>query len=178
MPDDTAPVSTSASTSATCAIAARLEETSFDPAAELAALTGEDAGAGAVASFVGQVRAGGGVETLELDYYPGRTERALETIARAAAARWPLLRVRIVHRVGRMDVGEPIVFVGAAAPHRRTALAATAFLIDVLKTQAPFWKKEIGPDGERWVEPTAEDAAAAESWMAGEDPGAGAEDGS
>ncbi len=151
------------------AIDSRIQTEPFDAGAELAALTGSDPECGAVASFVGQVRASGGLETLELEHYPGRTERALVRIAEAAAERWPLSRVRIVHRVGPMPVGEPIVFVGASAPHRRAALAATAYLIDVLKTQAPFWKKEHGQDGgrtfERWVEPTAEDAAAAEQWL-------------
>ena len=151
-------------------IESRIQTEPFDPAAELAALTSAsadaDAGCGAVASFVGQVRAGGGVEALELEHYPGRTEAALARIAEAAAARWPLERVRVVHRVGRMGAGEAIVFVGAAAPHRRAALESTAYLIDVLKTQAPFWKKEIGADFERWVEPTADDAAAADAWLA------------
>jgi molybdopterin synthase catalytic subunit len=146
-------------------IDSRIQTAPFDAGAELAALTGADPDCGAVASFVGQVRAGNGLETLELEHYPGRTERALVRIAEAAAVRWPLSRVRIVHRVGPMQVGEPIVFVGASAPHRRAALAATAYLIDVLKTQAPFWKKEIGPGFARWVEPTAEDAAAAEQWL-------------
>jgi molybdopterin synthase catalytic subunit len=151
-------------------IDSRIQTAPFDAGAELAALTGADPDCGAVASFVGQVRAGGGLEILELEHYPGRTERALVRIAEAASARWPLSRVRIVHRVGPMRVGEPIVFVGAAAPHRRAALAATAYLIDVLKTQAPFWKKEIGASFERWVEPTAEDAAAAEQWLRDEEP--------
>lgn len=151
-------------------IDSRIQTAPFDPGVELAALTGADPDCGAVASFVGQVRAGAGLKILELEHYPGRTERALIRIAEAAARRWPLARVRIVHRVGSMAVGEPIVFVGAAAPHRRAALAATAYLIDVLKTQAPFWKKEYGADFERWVEPTPEDAAAAEQWLADEAP--------
>ncbi|MGD2133032.1 MAG: molybdenum cofactor biosynthesis protein MoaE [Maricaulaceae bacterium] len=148
-------------------IKTRITAESFDPGAELTALTGA-ADAGAVASFVGQVRGDHGVTTLELEHYPGRTDAALDAIARAAAARWDLTQARIVHRVGRMGLGEPIVFVGAAAPHRRAALEAAAYLIDVLKTQAPFWKKEIGADFERWVEPTTDDAAAADQWLAAE----------
>jgi molybdopterin synthase catalytic subunit len=146
-------------------ISTRIQAEPFDAGAELAALVGADPDCGAVASFVGQVRGADGLEALELEHYPGRTERALERIAEAATKRWPLARVRVVHRVGRMAVGEPIVFVGASAPHRRAALEAASFLIDVLKTQAPFWKKEHGEGVARWVEPTAADAAAAEKWL-------------
>ncbi len=147
-------------------IETRIQTEPFDAGAELASLVGADPGCGAVASFVGQVRAGAGLEALELEHYPGRTERALARIAETAMGRWKLSRARIVHRVGRMSVGEPIVFVAAAAPHRRAALEAASYLIDVLKTQAPFWKKEICQGFARWVEPTPEDAAAAERWLA------------
>jgi molybdopterin synthase catalytic subunit len=149
-------------------ISTRIQTEPFDAGAELSALVGADADCGAVASFVGQVRGGDGLVALELEHYPGRTERALERIAEAATARWRLQRVRVVHRVGRMSVGEPIVFVAAAAAHRRAALEATSYLIDVLKTQAPFWKKEHCEGFERWVEPTAADAAAAERWLVDE----------
>lgn len=156
----------------TVTISTTIQTEPFDAGAEFSALVGADADCGAVASFVGQVRAGDGLTALELEHYPGKTQRALERIAQAAAERWPLARVRIVHRVGKMSVGEAIVFVGATAPHRRAALAAASYLIDVLKTQAPFWKKEYGQQNgrtfERWVEPTAEDAAAAEQWLADE----------
>src|SRR5690606_29763596 len=147
-------------------IETRIQTEAFDPGAELAAVVGADPDCGGVASFVGQVRAGARLQALELEHYPGRTERALERIAQAAVERWGLRRARIVHRVGRMKVGEAIVFVAAAAPHRRAALEAASYLIDVLKTQAPFWKKEICDGFTRWVEPTAEDAAAAEKWLA------------
>jgi molybdopterin synthase catalytic subunit len=143
----------------------RVQTAPFDAGAELAALVGSDPQSGAVASFVGQVRAGALLKALELEHYPGRTERALARIAEAAMRRWSLRRSVIVHRVGRMAVGEPIVFVGATAPHRRAALEAASYLIDVLKTQAPFWKKEICEGFDRWVDPTAEDAAAAEAWL-------------
>lgn len=155
---------------ATADITIAVRDAAIDPAEELAALTGADAAAGAVASFVGQVRGDGGLETLVLEQHPAHTKPALARIAEAAAARWPLLAVRVIHRVGRMGVGEPIVFVGAAAPHRRAALEAATFLIDVLKTEAPFWKKEITSDGERWIEPTPEDAAAAARWLATQEP--------
>lgn len=139
----------------------------IDAAAALARLAGADAGAGAVASFLGQVRGGDGVEALELQHYPGATEAALSRIAEAAQARWGLSRALILHRVGRMAVGAPIVFTAAAAPHRRAALEAVAFLIDVLKTEAPFWKKEVTAAGARWVEARAEDNAAAARWLGG-----------
>lgn len=137
----------------------------FDPAAALARLTGADSDCGAVASFVGQVRGGAELIALELEHYPGVTERALERIAAEACDRWDLRQADIVHRIGRMEIGEPIVFVGATAPHRRAALDAVSFMIDVLKTQAPFWKKEYTVSGSTWVEPRADDDAAAAAWL-------------
>jgi len=151
-------------------IHARVQAEPFDPGKELATLVGMDARAGAVASFVGQVREGDELRALVLEHHPALTEPALVRIAEDAAQRWNLARVRITHRVGRMDVGAAIVFVGAAAPHRRAALEAASYLIDVLKTQAPFWKKEITASGERWIEPTPEDAAAAAHWLAAPTP--------
>ncbi len=142
----------------------------LDVAGALAALAGTDAAAGAVASFVGQVRGGDGVETLELQHYPGATEAALGRIAEAASARWGLTRAVILHRVGRMAVGEPIVFTATAAPHRRAALEAVTFLIDVLKTEAPFWKREITTAGARWVEARPDDNAAAARWLTSAEP--------
>ena len=121
-------------------------------------------GAGAVATFSGRVRADDGVTSLELEHYPGMTEAALRRLAEEAVARWTLLGVRIVHRVGPMAPGERIVFVGTAAGHRAGALAACAFLIDRLKTDAPFWKRETRGGERRWVEHRAEDAAAARRW--------------
>jgi molybdopterin synthase catalytic subunit len=138
----------------------------FDAGALLNALTGSDADCGAVANFVGQVRGGGETVALELEHYPGVTEKALERIAAHAAERWNLRRAIIVHRVGKMEIGEPIVFTGAAAPHRRAALEATSFMIDVLKTQAPFWKKEHTRDGAHWVDAREDDNQAAAAWLA------------
>jgi len=146
-------------------IHARIQTEPFDPGQELTALVGRDASAGAVASFVGQVRQSDELQALVLEHHPTLTEPVLVRIAEAAAQRWNLTRVRITHRVGRMDVGAAIVFVGAAASHRRAALEAASYLIDVLKTQAPFWKKEITSSGDRWIEPTPEDAAAAARWL-------------
>ncbi|RYE01363.1 MAG: molybdenum cofactor biosynthesis protein MoaE [Sphingomonadales bacterium] len=129
---------------------------------ELAAL--EERGAGAVATFTGVVRGEGGVTALELEHYPGMTEAALCELAEAATERWTLLGVTLVHRVGKMTPGERIVFVGAAASHRREALDACAYLIDRLKTDAPFWKRERRGEDAAWVEARESDAAAADRW--------------
>jgi molybdopterin synthase catalytic subunit len=136
----------------------------IDAAVELAGV--EAAGAGAVASFTGLVRGDDGVTELELEQYPGMTENVLRQLADAAADRWQLLAVTIVHRVGPMRPGERIVFVGTAAPHRGAALDACAFLIDRLKTDAPFWKRERRGNSSAWVEARASDDAAAAKWRA------------
>lgn len=136
----------------------------FDVGAELARL--EMLGGGGVASFTGIVRGGNGLTALELEHHPGITAAMMRRIAERAAERWPLLGVTAIHRHGRLAPGERIVLVGAASPHRAAALEATAFLIDWLKTRAPFWKKEYFADGtSRWVEARADDDAAAERWM-------------
>lgn len=119
---------------------------------------------GALATFTGIVRADDGVGELTLEHYPGATERALQTLAEEAVARWTLAGATIVHRVGAMRPGERIVFVAAAAAHRAAALEACAFLIDRLKTDAPFWKRETVGAGHRWVEPRGTDDAAAAKW--------------
>lgn len=134
----------------------------FDSPAELAAL--EALGGGAVASFTGIVRGEDGISALTLDHYPGMTEAALKTLADEAMVRWPLLGVIVLHRVGRVEAGQRIVFVGTAAAHRGAALEACAFLIDRLKTDAPFWKKEHRADGDRWVEARHADEATARRW--------------
>ena len=132
----------------------------IDVAAELAALERD----GAVASFTGLVRGDDGVATLELEHYPGATEGALERLAAAASARWSLTAATIVHRVGPMAPGERIVFVGTCAPHRGAALEACAYLIDRLKTDAPFWKRETVNGAARWVEAREGDDMAAARW--------------
>ncbi|UZK70493.1 molybdenum cofactor biosynthesis protein MoaE [Sphingomonas sp. S1-29] len=124
----------------------------------------EAAGMGGIASFTGLVRADDGVATLTLEHYPGMTEAALQAVAEAAAARWSLGAVTILHRVGTMHPGERIVFVGTAAAHRAEALAACSYCIDRLKTDAPFWKREATDAGDRWVEPRAADDSAAKGW--------------
>ncbi len=135
----------------------------FDPGALQAKL--EAHGAGAVATFTGLVRSDDGVTMMTLEHYPGMTERALEVLAEQALARWPLAGVVIVHRYGELNSGDRIVFVGCASPHRAASLEACAFLIDRLKTDAPFWKREALADGShRWVAAKGDDAAAAAQW--------------
>lgn len=143
----------------------RVQEGSFDLAAETAALTAGREDVGGVASFLGLCRADDGLSALVLEHYPGMTERALQGIAAEAEARWPLTGCTVIHRVGRILPGEPIVLVLAASRHRTAALEACAFLIDWLKTGAPFWKREEFADGHsRWVEARASDDAAAAKW--------------
>lgn len=135
----------------------------FDVATELAAL--EQAGVGAVASFTGIVRADDGVTAIELEHYPAMTEASLRRLAHDAVQRWRLAGCAIVHRVGRLDCGEPIVFVAAASAHRADALEACCYLIDCLKSEAPFWKKEFRGRSARWVEAKTSDDARAERWQ-------------
>jgi molybdopterin synthase catalytic subunit len=146
----------------------RVQAEPFDVAAEIAALTAGRADIGGVGCFVGTVRdtaAGRAITAMTLEHYPGMTERAMADIAAEAERRWELLGCTLVHRVGRLLPGEGIVLVLASSAHRAAALEATAFLIDWLKTGAPFWKKEAFADGaEAWVAARAEDAAAAGRW--------------
>ncbi|MFM9853795.1 MAG: molybdenum cofactor biosynthesis protein MoaE [Sphingomonadaceae bacterium] len=144
-------------------IIVRVGAADFDVAAELARL--EALGGGAVASFTGIVRGSADFVSLTLDHYPAMTQAALEALAKAAATRWPLHGVTIIHRVGELGKGARIVLVGTASDHRAAALEACAFLIDRLKTGAPFWKKERGADGvEVWVDARNSDDAAAARW--------------
>jgi len=131
----------------------RVQPEPFDPAAELAAFIAGVANAGAVASFVGLVRAEAEtVSGLELDHYPALTGKAVAAIGEDARARFDLAGFVIVHRCGALAPGEPIVFVAAAAAHRRAAFRAVDYMMDRLKTEAPFWKREHGPGGPRWIE--------------------------
>ena len=141
----------------------------FDLGELTCSLHAEDPGVGAVATFVGYVRdlnQGDQVSELFLEHYPGMTERSLQQIIDQAHQRWPLQRVTIVHRVGALKVGEPIVFVGVASEHRQEAFDACNFLMDYLKTRAPFWKREHTPSGERWVEGRESDLLAVNRWTA------------
>jgi molybdopterin synthase catalytic subunit len=142
-----------------------VQEADFDTGAELAALTDGRTDIGGVGCFVGVVRGSGDVAAMTLEHYPGMTEAAIARIAAEAESRWNLLGCTIIHRHGRLLPGENIVLVLAAAPHRQSALDATAFLIDWLKTRAPFWKKEALADGSaRWVEAKGSDDEAAARW--------------
>ncbi len=145
----------------------RVQDAAFDPGAELNAMHAAHVGVGAVVSFVGYVRDfndGQEVHGMFLEHYPGMTEKALGKIADEAGQRWPLLKLEILHRIGALAPGEPIVFVAAASAHRQAAFDACAFVMDYLKTRAPFWKKEQTADGPRWVEGRHSDQAAAERW--------------
>jgi molybdopterin synthase catalytic subunit len=124
-------------------------------------------GAGASVAFTGYVRdanTGDGVLAMELEHYPGMTEKSIAAIIDEAFGRWPLLGARVVHRVGLLQPGERIVYVGVAAGHRGEAFAACEFIMDYLKTRAPFWKKETTEQGERWVDARSSDTAAARRW--------------
>ncbi len=140
----------------------------FDLNAEVAALYAANPKVGAVATFLGLVRdvnEGDGVATLTLEHYPGMTEKALAKIVDEAQGRWDILDCTVIHRVGELKPTEPIVLVAVASSHRQGAFAACAFIMDYLKTQAPFWKKEVTPQGERWVEARESDDAAAARWQ-------------
>ncbi|MBB5693244.1 molybdenum cofactor biosynthesis protein MoaE [Muricoccus pecuniae] len=143
----------------------RVQEAPFDLAAETAALSAGRVDVGGIASFIGLCRADDGLEALVLEHYPGMTERSIARIAQEAAGRWPLTGCTVIHRHGRILPGEGIVLVLAASRHRTAALEACAFLIDWLKTGAPFWKREEFATGtDRWVEARAEDEARREGW--------------
>ncbi|KQY35083.1 molybdenum cofactor biosynthesis protein MoaE [Caulobacter sp. Root1455] len=137
----------------------------FEPGALLTTFCAGRDETGAVASFVGLARAEQGqARALELEAYPGFTDAAIARIAEDAKARFSLHDYRIVHRIGPIKPGEAVVFVATAAGHRRAAFEACDFLMDYLKSRAPFWKKEHGPDGDRWIEPTTQDRTDAERW--------------
>lgn len=139
----------------------------FDPQAEAAAFCAGCKDVGAVAQFVGlcrDVTDGKRVVSLHLDHYPGFTDKEIARIETEAHARFDLIETRIVHRAGTIAPGEPIVLVLAASTHRAAALEAVAFIMDYLKTDAPFWKREEGPDGARWIEPRDSDHSARGSW--------------
>jgi molybdopterin synthase catalytic subunit len=144
----------------------RVQEEAFDIGAELAALTAGRTDIGALASFVGLVRdmAAEPIAAMTLEHYPGMTEKKLAAIEAEANARWPLQASLIIHRHGRMLPGEPIVLVATASAHRAVALEACAFLIDWLKTEAPFWKLEERSGEARWVEARSTDDEAATRW--------------
>ena len=159
----------------------RVQQDDFDLGLEVNALRAGDPGVGAVAAFVGTVRDindGSGVSTLTLEHYPGMTEAALEDIAAQAHARWRLNATLIIHRFGELRPTDQIVMVGVTSAHRGDAFSACEFIMDFLKTRAPFWKKEQTPQGARWVDARSTDDDAAARWEAVSDqPGAQPSDG-
>lgn len=138
----------------------------FDPGAEVNGFATGGAGMGAVVTFTGVVRdlAGGGLQAMEIEHYPGMTEKAIAAIAEEAAQRWSLGDVLVIHRYGRLVPGERIMMVATAAPHRKDAFEAAEYLMDYLKSRAPFWKKEITGQGAGWVAAKDEDEAALGRW--------------
>ena len=144
---------------------ARLESDRLDPARELADLLDTATGDGAVVSFVGMTRPQDGkVAALVLEHHPVLTEKSLQEVAREAGGRFAASRIWVVHRCGTIGANQPIVFAAATAAHRRTAFAAADYLMDRLKTDAVFWKREEGPGGSRWIEPTDDDYDARKRW--------------
>jgi molybdopterin synthase catalytic subunit len=147
----------------------RLQQADFDAAAEAAALVRGRTDIGAVVTFTGICRgtpAADPVTAITLEHYPGMAEAEITGHVEAAASRWPLLGVTVIHRYGRLEPGENIVLVATAAVHRHDAFAAAEFIMDFLKTRAPIWKREERPDGARWIEAKDADEAAATRWAA------------
>ena len=150
----------------------RIQQEPFDVGLELRLLRQGPEGqwdkrVGAVASFVGTVREineGDAVSTLTLEHYPGMTESSIESIIEQAKSRWPLFNARVIHRIGTLQPADEIVWVGVSSAHREASLAACAFIMDFLKSNAPFWKKEVLPQGDRWVEARATDEEALNRW--------------
>ena len=145
----------------------RVQAEDFDPGKELEQLTAGNNAIGGVCSFIGLVRDfadGDSVSSMTLEHYPGMTEKQLEAIEAEAQERWPLDGTIIIHRYGKLDAGDRIVFVAAASAHREAAFEACRFLMDWLKTKAPFWKKESGEAGDQWVDAKDSDDEATERW--------------
>ncbi len=142
----------------------RVRAEAFDQGAEVSAFTTGATGAGAVVSFTGIVRPDGGLTGMEIEHYPGMTEKAITAILEQAVQRWSLVDGLVIHRHGRLAPGEPIMMVATAAPHRADAFAAAEFLMDYLKSRAPFWKKESRDGGETWVAAKDADEDALKRW--------------
>jgi molybdopterin synthase catalytic subunit len=142
-----------------------VQEAAFDPGALLTEFTARVAGAGAIVTFTGVVRdAAGKLEALEIEHYPAMTEAAITAIVADAMSRWALIDALVIHRHGTLQVGAPIMMVATASGHRVAAFEAAEFLMDYLKSRAPFWKKELGPDGAAWVAAKDEDEVALGRW--------------
>ncbi len=146
-------------------MAVRLQTDNFDPGAELSAFSRDAAGAGAVVSFTGIVRnTEGGLARMEIEHYPGMTEKAIGAILDEARTRWPLTDALVIHRHGALAPGEVIMMVATASAHRAAAFEAAEFLMDYLKSRAPFWKKEVTGGSAEWVAAKDEDEAALDRW--------------
>lgn len=144
-----------------------IQESDFNISDETALLEQDNHADGALVTFTGRVRnknLGDDVLALHLEHYPGMTEKSLEAIIDQAQSRWPINRVKVIHRVGTLRVGEQIVFVGVTSPHRKAAFDACEFIMDYLKVDAPFWKKEVTSQGERWLDAKASDQNKAKNW--------------
>lgn len=142
-----------------------VQDAAFDLGAEANAFAAAVGGAGAVVTFTGLVRDNGGaLAAMEIEHYPGMTEKAIAAMMDQAAARWALVDALVIHRYGRLAGGEAIMMVATASRHRVDAFAAAEFLMDYLKSRAPFWKKELGPDGSEWVAARDEDEVALARW--------------
>ncbi len=149
------------------ALRVAVQRDDFDVAALQRELLSGSASEGALASFTGYVRASNqdrDIETMELEHYPGMTEKSIEDILQQAARRWPVIGAGVVHRIGPLRPGDQIVWVGVTSSHREAAFAACEFVMDYLKTRAPFWKKELGPDGGTWVDARESDDERAARW--------------
>lgn len=149
-------------------ITVRVQSEDFDISAELAQLRSASSQVGAIASFVGVVRdlnEGSGIASMELEHYPGMTESSIQAIVEEALQRWPLLGVTVIHRVGKLAPSDQIVLVATSSLHRGAAFSSCEFIMDYLKTRAPFWKKEKTDKGERWVDSRSEDLEAASRWQ-------------
>ncbi len=149
-------------------MAVRIQQHDFDAGQEIATLTANNHAIGGVVTFIGRVRDmtnGGELTAMTLEHYPGMTERELEKIETEAGSRWPIEASLIVHRHGRLELGDQIVLVITASPHRHAAFEANQFLVDWLKTKAPFWKMESTEQGEAWVEAKSSDDRAAARWV-------------
>jgi len=157
--------------SPTLCLSVTVEHADFDIAQLQRSLQRENAAHGAIATFTGYVRSeksSGNVSAMELEHYPGMTQKSIEAIVHKAAERWPILSAKVVHRVGLLLPGEQIVWVGISSAHRAAAFSACEFIMDYLKAEAPLWKKEHSEAGENWVEAKAADGGRAKRWRHGD----------
>ncbi len=145
-----------------------VQQNDFDVSHEYAILRENNRSDGAIVFFSGLVRElnqGSKVSGLSLEHYPGMTEKALQAVVEEACQRWPLNRIRLIHRIGQLEISDQIVFVGVSSSHREAGFSACHFIMDFLKNRAPFWKKEVTSDGERWVEALVKDQVAMDKWQ-------------